>query len=132
MRRKNTLGFTLAELITTITILTILSVLALVGYSFYLKQARDSTRVSDIKNISTSLEVYKVQYGHFPDPYNYFNVTQSWVLLWKQGTIGDNFWQIGTMAEKPVDPLFQTEYVYSVNFDNSIYELGGLSETNIE
>jgi len=85
-----------------------------------------------MKNISSSLELYRIKYGYYRDPYNYFSVSDNGIVLWKQWTIGNDFYQIGTLTEKPVDPLLSVEYTYSVNADNSIYQIWGITESSAQ
>lgn len=51
----NKKGFTLVELIVVITILAILWTVAYLSFSWYSKDARDTTRASDIKLIENSI-----------------------------------------------------------------------------
>jgi prepilin-type N-terminal cleavage/methylation domain-containing protein len=46
------LGFTLVELIVVVTILAILATIAFLSFQGYSSSARDSLRLSDLKNIS--------------------------------------------------------------------------------
>lgn len=51
-------GFTLIEMLVVISLIGILAALALVSFGGAQKQARDTTRKSDLKQYQTSLEVY--------------------------------------------------------------------------
>ena len=55
MRRK---GFTLIELLVLIAIIGLLSTLAVVSLNSARGKARDAQRVSDVKQISTALEIF--------------------------------------------------------------------------
>ena len=57
----NKKAFTLVELIVIITILAILWTIAFLSFQWYTKSARDSVRISDLKNIEKALSLYKVQ-----------------------------------------------------------------------
>jgi prepilin-type N-terminal cleavage/methylation domain-containing protein len=60
-------GFTLIELLVVIAIIGLLATFAVVQLSNANKKARDARRLSDIKHIQTSLEMYRDQYGQYPD-----------------------------------------------------------------
>ena len=60
------LGFTLAELLVVIAIIGLLSTMAVVSVSSARAKARDARRVSDIKQIQTSLELYFSDMGTYP------------------------------------------------------------------
>lgn len=51
-------GFTLIEMLVVISLIGVLAVIALVSFGGAQKQARDTTRKSDIKQYQTSLEMY--------------------------------------------------------------------------
>jgi prepilin-type N-terminal cleavage/methylation domain-containing protein len=59
-------GFTLIELLVVITIIGILSALIVVSLNLARSRARDTKRVSDIKNLSVALELYYQANGTFP------------------------------------------------------------------
>jgi len=50
-------GFTLVELLVVITILSLLGAIGFLSVQGYSKNARDSTRISDISNLSKALEL---------------------------------------------------------------------------
>jgi prepilin-type N-terminal cleavage/methylation domain-containing protein len=51
----------LVELIVVITILAILATIAFLSFQGYNKNARDSARLSDLKNISKGLELFAIK-----------------------------------------------------------------------
>jgi len=60
-------GFTLVELLVVIVIIGILATLATVAVSSARGRARDAKRVSDLKQISTALEMYYADYFSYPN-----------------------------------------------------------------
>ena len=60
-------GFTLIELLVVIVIIGVLATLATVAVNGARTRARDSKRVSDLKQISTALEMYYTDYTAYPN-----------------------------------------------------------------
>ena len=133
MKKTNKTWFTLVELIVVITILAILWTIAFISLQWYSKQARDSKRISDISNIKTSLELFALQTWKYPSPDNSEIITYSWETVWTQWTV----WDIVStnlsrnLQKKPLDPLFDLEYVYSVTNSLREYELLSIYEWDI-
>ncbi len=67
MNRK---GFTLIEILVVISIIGILSALALVSFSSARLRSRDARRLSDLRQISTALELYNNDQGIYPTANN--------------------------------------------------------------
>jgi len=105
---KKSLGrniwFTLVELIVVITVIAILWVISFLSFSTYNGNARDSIRVEDLKN------------WNYPEPnWVLTDVNFSWSVIWTQWTVWDWLVQsIWNLNKKPIDPLSQKEYSYSV------------------
>ncbi len=66
--KQNNSGFTLIELLVAIVILVTLSTGAFVGYSGYTMSSRDSSRISDLKNLYQGIQVASSQLGEAPRP----------------------------------------------------------------
>ena len=62
----NKRGFTLIELLVVIAIIGLLSTLSVVALGSAREKARDSKRLSDIKQIQTALELYYTDIGSYP------------------------------------------------------------------
>ena len=77
-------AFTIPELLVGITILTVLSTIAFISFSGYNSQARDAVRSSDIKSITTILNLNKVSNARFPEPTNPVDITYSGATVWTQ------------------------------------------------
>ncbi|MFK7779809.1 MAG: BspA family leucine-rich repeat surface protein [Candidatus Gracilibacteria bacterium] len=126
---KNKKAFTLVELIVVITILAILGTIAFISLQGYSKDARDSTRISDINSMKTSLELFNLNAGKYPDPDSGENVTFSGGIVWTQGTIGGQvITNLNSLSKKPIDPLIGREYAYSVLNTKQEYQLGTILE----
>lgn len=59
-------GFTLVELLVVIAIIGLLSTLAVVALGSARSKARDARRISDIKQVQTSLELFFADAGVYP------------------------------------------------------------------
>jgi prepilin-type N-terminal cleavage/methylation domain-containing protein len=57
-RLKHPKGFTLIEMLVVISLIGILAAMAMVSFSSVQKQARDTTRKSDLKQYQTAIESY--------------------------------------------------------------------------
>lgn len=66
MKKMNTKGFTLIELIVVIAIIGLLSTLAVVALGSARTKARDSRRLSDLKQLQTALELYYTDVNSYP------------------------------------------------------------------
>jgi type II secretion system protein G len=64
--KKNIKGFTLIELLVVIAIIGLLSTLAVVSLNSARMKARDARRQSDLRQISTAMELYKTQNDSYP------------------------------------------------------------------
>lgn len=132
MTWKNKSAFTLVELIVVITILAILGTIAFISLQWYSADARDSSRISDINHIKTSLELFSLATWKYPLPDNAQDVTYSWsIVVWKQWTVWDTVtWNLSrNLNEKPTDPLYETEYIYSTLENGSKYEVMSVYES---
>ena len=108
---KNKYAFTLVELIIVVTILAILATTAFLTLWNYAGQARDTTRVSDLKNIEKSIILYQLKYWNFP-----------------KASSKNTFWQEQFALEiklnkLPLDPSTNLEYLYKLSEDGKIYHL---------
>ena len=64
--KKNVKGFTLIELLVVIAIIGLLSTLAVVSLNSARQKARDARRQSDLRQISTAMELYRTQVDSYP------------------------------------------------------------------
>ena len=108
--------FTLVELIVVITILAILWTIAFISLQWYSKSARDSKRISDISNIKKSLELFSINTWKYPLPDNSNEALYNTKLIRTQWTIWDTVTTnlSKNLQSKPIDPLTDNEYTYSL------------------
>ena len=116
-----------------VTILSILWTIEYFSFQWYSKSARDSTRISDVQNIRKFLDVFTLQTWKYPLPDNAETVTYSWETIWHQWTLWDNVVaQLSkNLKQKLVDPLLETEYIYSVSDSRTVYEVAMVHERDI-
>jgi prepilin-type N-terminal cleavage/methylation domain-containing protein len=109
-------GFTLIELIIVITIIAILSTIWFISYTSYLLNSRDSTRKSELSDIYTLLDSYKIN-APLSVPNNKIDLYSSWFLIWFQWYLSDDIllkiWFNWTWK----DPLDQVYYTYFLTKD---------------
>ena len=126
-------AFTLVELIVVITILAILWTIAFISYQWYSRSARDSVRISDIKNIRSALELFELNSWKYPDPENSSPINYLWAevrtqwIFWEQNLT--NVWKLNKL---PKDPLFDVAYTYSVLNTKKEFELWAILENQFE
>lgn len=123
-------GFTLIELLVVISIIGILSTLAVVSLNTSRAKARDARRVSDLKAVSTALEVYRDEHDdHIVD------LASNWSETINNINVGTNIYLPAGSPEDP-DPLRkagQTDvaksYVYCSDIGTKFYLLYASLET---
>lgn len=113
LRKRSCNGFTIIELLVVIAIVAILSSVGLVIYSGTQKSARLAKRVSDLRNISLALELFREDHGLYPK-------TESWRSECQSG---------GSLAPDEVIPglvpkylkIFPQDTQMDTNNNNSCY-----------
>jgi prepilin-type N-terminal cleavage/methylation domain-containing protein len=68
--RPTNLGFTLVEVMVTVSVIIILSTIVFTNVNSGSAQARDAERLSDIRNIESALERYRLEHGRYPEACN--------------------------------------------------------------
>ncbi|MFK7779657.1 MAG: prepilin-type N-terminal cleavage/methylation domain-containing protein [Candidatus Gracilibacteria bacterium] len=122
-------AFTLVELIVVITILSILGTIAFISLQGYSKDARDSTRTSDLSTMKISLELFHLDAGKYPETTDGLAVTYSGTEVWTQGTFGNiTKNSVDKLDKIPTDPLTGKEFTYSITNNKQEFLLGGLME----
>ena len=64
---KKQKGFTLIELMVVVTIIAILSAVLYGSFNQARQQARDKARMTGLKELQLAIEMYKAQYGRYPE-----------------------------------------------------------------
>jgi type II secretion system protein G len=130
-KRKIQGGFTLVELLVVITILGILATIGLVAFTSSQARARDAQRKSNLKEISSSLELFYSDYGKYPNSDSGKIVGCSYNPANGSGT--DCAWGTGDFTDGkttyfqalPKDPVTNLHYYYNVvaSSSNQAYQL---------
>lgn len=116
------MAFTLVELIVTIVIIAVLATISFISISNYPRNARDSVRKSDIKNIEELIKIYQVQTWKLPTPDNIIiPSSQTWWIEW-------DFWVsvkelVKNISELPTDPQTWANYKYFIKEDRSVFKI---------
>jgi len=128
---KNTSSaFTLVELIVVITILAILWTIAFISLQWFSRDARDSARISDLKNIEKALELTITKWSELPDPADKVSIMSWSTLIWYQWYMSKTTaWTIWVHWEVK-DPLDNIYYTYSTNANKTKYQLLWFLENN--
>lgn len=118
--------FTLVELIVVITILSILGTIGFVQMNGFASSARDSRRVSDMSNITQSIELAIVAHGNAPIPSGAVSYTGGIVSI-QVGKADSK--SISRMSGDFSDPVTKEAYNYSI-FENGLYYQIGIDFEN--
>jgi len=124
--------FTLIELIVTIVIVLILWTIAFISFQGYSKNARDSKRIADINHVEKSLWLFVVNTWFYPIPDNSKNITYWWWTAWIEWTLWDTVLKnVDKVSKKPIDPLTDNEYTYSITPSRTEYQIWAISEWSL-
>ena len=98
-------GFTLIELLVVIAVIGILAAVVLASLNSTRSKARDTKRISDLKQVQVALELYRNDYGDYPS--DVANSSAEWnskLATWLVNT--------GYLPNVPTDPLSTGSYRY--------------------
>ncbi len=134
VRRES--GFTLLEIMVVVTIISFLIAVGIISFNQSLQESRDRTRMAQLDQLRIAVELYKAQYGRYPEkgcrpasdtrtwtgpgPYS----TVSWALScdeYIEGLVPE------FISELPLDPLREYEevkgYIYTTNSAGTYYKI---------
>ena len=122
-------AFTLVELIVVITILAILWTIAYISLQWYSTSARDSTRISDLSSMKTSLELFHLDAWKYPIPTDWVDITYSGWVVWTQWIFWETVYvNVDKLDKVPTDPVTDSKYTYSITSSKNEYELSWIME----
>jgi len=121
MKRQRQRGFTLIELLVVIAIIGILATIVLVSLSSAREKARDSRRLSDLRQVVLALEMYYSDYSIYPGT---AATGDEWAAL------DTALEATGYMRNVPIDPTNDSgnDYIYEYCTDTSAYVLNARLE----
>lgn len=133
-------AFTLIELLIVISILSILITLGIEAFTASQQHGRDVERKSDLKQISSALELYYSDYGKYPPASSSAPLgrilgcpSPTGSCTWGGSTA---FWDSKTTYMKlvPKDPIFSQNYFYRIadSPGNQKYQLYARLESTID
>ncbi len=103
-------GFTLIELLIVVSIIGVLATLLMTNFIGIRQRARDAQRKGDLKQIQSSLELYRADQGNYPT---------SLSSCGSPLEIGSSIY----MQKIPCDPLNSGQYVYAYVSNGTTYSL---------
>ena len=124
----NKKGFTLIELLVVIAIIGLLSTLAVVALGSAREKARDSKRLSDLKQVQTALELYYTDNNAYPTASAVTLGAGSYACLGTSGW-GTSGCTGAYMGLVPADP--QTSQSYSYTGSTSTYTITATLEGTV-
>lgn len=128
IKQKNR-AFTLVELIVVITILAILWTIAFISFQWYSKDARDSTRISDMSSLKSTIELFELDAWKYPETTSWTLISYSWSEAWNQWKFWEiTFKNVDRLNKIPLDPLTNLEYIYSVTNSRNEYQVAWIME----
>lgn len=111
--KRKVLGFTLLELLVVMTIAGILAAVGIVSYGTVQVKARDAKRKNDLESIARALEMYRNDFGRYPESVDgKISLVSGVGLEWGAAFVDDEIY----MQQLPVDK--RNGYVYQV--DNTL------------
>ncbi len=123
MKNNFNKAFTLVELIVVITILAVLATVAFISFQGYSTESRDTKRKTDLATISKWLQVYLAANSLVPEPSETkTTITFSGSELLTQWYAGESV--LNTLrVQEAQDPIDETFYTYSINANNTKFQL---------
>ncbi len=124
MKIQKIRGFTIVELLVSLAIIAMLfsAVLALTGDAR--QKARDSQRMSDVREISKALALYTVDTGSFP-------IETTAITITSDDAVSTALEAEGVISETPTDPTHPTTvYTYQSSSNGDTYIVSFCLETN--
>ncbi|HRT11087.1 MAG TPA: prepilin-type N-terminal cleavage/methylation domain-containing protein [Patescibacteria group bacterium] len=116
-------AFTLVELLVVIAIIGVLSTLSVVAFNSARTKARDTRRLSDVRQIGMALELYYNDKGVYPAPPIPTGTPITGLCLSNLG-ISSTCGAIVYLQKIPSDPLSNIHYTYSYLNSGESYRLG--------
>ncbi|HQB50829.1 MAG TPA: prepilin-type N-terminal cleavage/methylation domain-containing protein, partial [bacterium] len=124
-------AFTLIELLVVIGIIALLSSLSIIALNSARAKSRDARRLSDVKQISTALEMYYSSNGNYPSLPSPTGTPITNLCLSELGITSTCGLEV-YMKKIPADPTKDKHYYYSPLANNLSYQLSYDEETKTD
>lgn len=126
MNKKS--GYTLIEMLMVVAIIGMLASSILIGLGSSRAKARDTRRITDLKNVQTVLELYYSKYNSYPKMAEAIGTDET--LTWTELSNILISKETGLNANKiPGDPLKSSGWTYYYGTNGQSYVLGAKLET---
>ena len=121
---KDTLGFTLVELVVVATILAILWAVWFSAYTWYIDGARDTNRIVELWNIRSWLQTYLIDSNNgLPLPGDYVTIQDGVEVIWYQWYAWQKILDAIDLKKWWTDPLDGSYYSYYVSESRNYFQL---------
>ena len=127
----NKKGFTLIELLVVIAIIGLLSTLAVVALGSAREKARDSKRLSDLKQVQTALELYYTDANAYPISTTAVNLGAGNFACLNSTGFAAAGCANAYMGVVPTDPQTTGTYVYTSSADGKTYTIAATLEGTV-
>lgn len=119
--------FTLIELVVVIWILVVLSTIWIYSFFWYIKDANDTKRITDIQSIKISLDNYRRNHSLLYPTTEWWSTTiqiMSWSeIIANQSNFSEFLaWKV-LLTKVPTDPKTKKPYLYSISRDRTSYQI---------
>jgi len=125
--KKQIKAFTFVELIVSTIIIVLLSTIWFYSYVWYLTDARDSERIADSWVLQSALKSYKQDRWAYPLPWDYYNITNSWLIVAYQWEMSKKV-ALSNLDKLPFDPTTKAAYKYSNTTNRQEYQIAATLE----
>lgn len=109
----NKKGFTLIELLVVIAIIGLLSTLAVVALGSAREKARDSKRLSDMKQVQTALELFYTDNNAYPEAATAVTLGDDTHACLSAAGFAATGCDSAYMGQVPADPVDAQSYTYT-------------------
>lgn len=129
--RINSKGFTLLELLVVIAIISLLSTLAVIALGSAREKARDSKRISDLREVQSALEYYYLEHNEYPIAQSALPLGGSQSSCLNSQGFSQTNCASPFMAQLPIDPS-GIAYIYTSAADGSSYTIQATLEGELQ
>lgn len=115
-------AYTMIELIIVIWVLVVLSTALVIAFTKYMAWVRDANRISQLEEISSWLELYKIDYT-LPLPEDRIEVLVNWEVISYEWYIWNDILEKINYSWKWIDPKDEKKFNYYLTSDKKYFQL---------